>query len=379
MTTTFNVLNFGAVGDGYRDDAPAINAALTAAIACNGAVYFPPGYYLCDSPISSCKINARISLFGDGANVSTILARNCVGIDLAFEQSGAQQPYGVTIRNLGIRALGVPAIGIGISYGVPPVTSDHNQPSVTISNVQVVSDGEGSFEHGIVIEGAWNPTLDNVFISGDSKNGVWNGLIGAGVTLRGMCVNAHLSNVRCNFFAEGLRVHSSDGRNTEGIFCSNCSFVAVKRGVWLKGDPTAPAPRISTLTWTGGLIELRVKGVKGGSAAFHLEHVWTALITGCQMITDTITENVENTYGVTLNECHGVVVTCCDINAFIFGLATVGQCVAISTHGNTFTNCGVQTVFNPGTIQSRSYGHVLVNNNLNEWDDAGVNKIGFVN
>ena len=53
--------------------------------------------------------------------------------------------------------------------------------------------------------------------------------------------------------------------------------------------------------------------------------------------------------------------------------------MAISSHGNTFTNTAVQTAFNVGTIKSRSYGHVLVNNAANEWDPSGANKIGFIN
>lgn len=379
MKTVFNIKDFGAVGDGYHDDHPAIQSALLCAIGCSGALYFPPGMFLCPNPITYPENSAKISFFGDGANVSTLYFQNCAGIDLSFSQNGQQQPYGLTMRNIGLRALGKCGTAIRVSYGAPPTTNDHNQPSLTLSNVQVMSDGEGSWDNGIDIEGAWNPLLENVWASGDSCGGNWNAMRGVGVNLRGMCVNAHLSNVRTNFWAVGLQAHSTDGRNTEGIFCNNCSMVGVKRGVWIKGDPLAPAPRISTLTWTGGLIECRVGGVTGGSAALHLEHVWTALISACQMITETISLNVENTYAVTLNECHGVVVTACDMNAFIFGLATVGACEAINTNGNTFTNTAVQTVFNAGTIRSRSYGHTLVNVDKQEWDPTGVNMIGWVN
>lgn len=46
----FNVKNFGAVGDGTTNDAPAINSAIAAAGAAGGGmVTFPPGTYLCGS------------------------------------------------------------------------------------------------------------------------------------------------------------------------------------------------------------------------------------------------------------------------------------------------------------------------------------------
>lgn len=380
MHTVFNVMDFGAVGDGYADDTKAIQDTVDAALQKNGGVMIPPGMYLITREIVVPKSQARITVFGCGANTSLIYAQNCGGFNFEFEQNGAQQPFGAVIRELGFHALGVCPTAIRVSYGYPPITNDHNQPSVTLSDIQIVSDPEGHWCNGIDIESAWNPTLENCFVSGDSCGGNWNAMHGAGVALHGSCVNAHLSNVRCNFWAEGLSIHSSHDRNTEGIYCSNCSMVAVKRGVHLCGAASvAAAPRISTLIWTGGLIECRVGGVEGGCAAFDMKNVWTVLITGCQMITETISTNVENTYAVSLNNCRGVVVNGCDMNAWIFGVATSGVCIAISTHGNTFTNCATQTVFNPDTSRSRSYGHTLVNDEPDEMDFAGVNKIGFVN
>lgn len=46
---TFNVRDFGAVGDGATDDTEAIQAAIDAAEAAGGGtVYFPAGDYLLD-------------------------------------------------------------------------------------------------------------------------------------------------------------------------------------------------------------------------------------------------------------------------------------------------------------------------------------------
>ena len=379
MTTIFNVRNFGATGNGYTPDTAAIQSAVMAALASNGAVYFPPGQYLITAEIFFPTTAARIAFFGDGSNVSVIYTKECAGLNLNFAQNGAQQPYGATIRNLGIRALGQCPLVIRVSYGQPEVSNDHNQPSLTISNVLVASDGEGSFLDGILIEGAWNPTLENVFISGDSHGGNWNELAGTGLELRGYCVNAHLTNVRTNFFQTGLMAHGTAAGNTEGIFCDNCSMVGTQRGVWIKGAPLGTG-RISTFEWRGGLIECRFTGVgeQHGKAAFHFERLWTGIVSGCQMLGDTIaTQGIS--YGVIPQECHGIVVSACDINAFNQGVFTTGDCRGINVNGNTFTNVSRQVAFTNGTISSRSYGHTLVNDTPSELDQSGKNKMGFVN
>ena len=45
----FNVLDYGATGDGVTDDATGIQAAITAAAVAGGAVYLPSGVYLMGS------------------------------------------------------------------------------------------------------------------------------------------------------------------------------------------------------------------------------------------------------------------------------------------------------------------------------------------
>jgi pectate lyase-like protein len=47
----YNVKDYGAVGDGAHDDAPNINAAITAAAPTGGIVFLPPGRYRINSPI----------------------------------------------------------------------------------------------------------------------------------------------------------------------------------------------------------------------------------------------------------------------------------------------------------------------------------------
>ena len=374
----FNVYAYGAIGDGTHDDSAAIQAALEAAAAVSGSLYIPAGRFRISRPVGLLGLQSQVAIRGDGPNVSVLVAYDGTDVlRLGFEQLGATQPWGLNLSDVGFQAVGRAGTAITVSYGNPEMTSDHYRPSTVLRSVIVSSDQFGSWSNGINITAAWNITFSDVFISGDSAGGDWNAMSGHGIQLNRFCVNAHFSNVRCNFWAAGFFYHAEDGGNTEGIFFSNCSFIGTKRGVWITGDASAPAPRVSTMTWTGGLIECRVAGVEGGSAAFHLVNVWTALITGVQMIAETL-PTTHTTYGIFADNCAGLVVTGCDVNAWHYGLFTVGECRALNSHGNTYTNCETQNCFNHGTVASRSFGHVLFNNAANDQDHAGVNKLGFV-
>src|SRR5210317_1667733 len=61
-----NVKDYGAVGDGSTNDAPAFNAAITAAAASNGTVFIPGGAtYVLDADI---VVPSNVAIIGDKAN-----------------------------------------------------------------------------------------------------------------------------------------------------------------------------------------------------------------------------------------------------------------------------------------------------------------------
>ncbi|MGH7945338.1 MAG: glycosyl hydrolase family 28-related protein [Opitutaceae bacterium] len=377
-TRLFNIRTYGAVGDGTHDDSAAIQSAMEAAVAANACLYIPAGEFKITQPLLLNGLESQVAIRGDGANISIVVAHGGTSaLSLTFEQLGAMQPWGLNLMAVGFRARGRAGTAITVSYGNPQITNEHYRPSVVLRNVVVASDHLGSWSNGISITAAWNISMSDVHVSGDSAGGNWNAMTGSGIELNRMCVNAHFTNVRCSFWATGFYYHAAGGGNTEGIFFTNCSIIGVQRGVWITGNSTTPAPRVSTVTWTGGLIECRVGGVEGGSAAFHFVNVWTALITGVQLIAETLPAT-HTTYGVFADNCAGLVLTGCDLNAWHYGLFTVGNCRAINSHGNTYTNCAIQNCFNQGTVASRSYGHVLFNNPPNDQDHPGVNKLGFV-
>lgn len=382
MTTILHPADFGATIDGVTDDADALQACVMTALACNGAVQLPPGRILITHCISFPETAANLSIFGLGSNVSVIVARGCQAFDFNFAQSGAQQRWGVQLRSFSIRAEANCPLAVSLSYGWPAVSNDHDQAQNLIRDVQIVSSTDGVWQNGIKIVGAWNMMLENLWVSGDSHGGEWGKLCGTGIQFRGSCVNVHLSTCRVNFFADGIHVSTRPGGpNTEGMFVTNVSMVAVKRGITIVGSPAAPAPRMSTLTVTGGLIECRITGVgpEEVSAGIFLQHVWTSLVTGVQILTEALPPDGKVTYGILGVDCAGVVATACDFNAMLHGFHIAGASKACACHGNTYTNCKEQVVFAPNTADSRSYGNVRFNDPFFEWSWSEQNKIGFVN
>lgn len=78
----FNVLDFGAVGDGTTNDTVAIQNCVNAAVAAGGgAVFLPTGTYKITSAIS--VISPKISIYGEGAEATVIQCLSCNGINIA--------------------------------------------------------------------------------------------------------------------------------------------------------------------------------------------------------------------------------------------------------------------------------------------------------
>lgn len=254
---------------------------------------------------------------------------------------------------------------------------DPFEPSVVIRNVEVVSDDTNYWANGVDITSAWNVCMTDCFISGGRHGDVWNSLSGNGIALHRSCVNSHFLNCHCNYWSNGFYYDTGTGTNdpnTQGIFFSNCSMVAVKKGCFITGNPNY-SYGIAALTWMGGLIEIRSKNVTSGSAAFHLVRVDQVMISGMMMTNEDLTTT---SYGVFADTCNSSSIIGCSIYSFTFGPVTVGTCKAIVIGGCNFVNCGNQVNFSPNTTASRSYGHVLFNNSANEVDQNGTNKIGWV-
>ncbi len=81
----FNVKAYGAKGDGVTDDTAAITAAMTAASAVHGVVFFAPGTYLVSSPLDK---PTSVSLAGSGRAATTIKMQDGADAAAVIRTSG---------------------------------------------------------------------------------------------------------------------------------------------------------------------------------------------------------------------------------------------------------------------------------------------------
>lgn len=107
LRDTVSVKDFGAVGDGVADDTAAIHAAIDAAKAVSGAVYFPVGKYRVTSGYTNSTVRGDVTLIGEGvdyaASVVGQIKTSCIVLDSAsassffYKQAAANQ---LTVRNM---------------------------------------------------------------------------------------------------------------------------------------------------------------------------------------------------------------------------------------------------------------------------------------
>lgn len=107
-TTVFNVIDYGAVGDGTANDTAAVQATITAAGLSNGVVYLPAGLYKITSTLTISGKSGFI-IEGDGPLASQIVWRGSDGgADPILKINGCQL---FTIRDISFTADYAPAGG----------------------------------------------------------------------------------------------------------------------------------------------------------------------------------------------------------------------------------------------------------------------------
>lgn len=107
----FNVLDFGAVGDGVADDTAAIQAAIDS-VGSNGAVFFPVGTYKITSTLNYAGANANaITLYSDSSP-----GRGYTGANLLWDGAvgGTMMSFTTAnnslVKNLSFRGEGIAAV-----------------------------------------------------------------------------------------------------------------------------------------------------------------------------------------------------------------------------------------------------------------------------
>ena len=271
--TVYNVMNFGAKGDGKTLDSPSINKAIEeAASNGGGTIYLPAGTYLS----ASIRLKSNISLFIDQG--ATILAAspsetikydapepNIWGDSLQYQDFGHSHwhnslIWGENIQNVSI--LGTGSInGKGLSRGTGGTggaAGSGNKSiglkwcrNVIIRDISILNGGW----FGILATGVDNLTIDNLKIDTNRD----------GMDID-CCANVRISNSSVNSPADdGICLKSCYGlgisRATENVTITNCQVSGFEAGSLLDGtyrrsDQTArgngPTGRIKFGTESNG-------------------------------------------------------------------------------------------------------------------------------
>ncbi|MCJ1425652.1 hypothetical protein MMC29_003552 [Sticta canariensis] len=179
FTVFRNVRDFGAVGDGRKDDTDAINNAISSGNRCGqgcdsstvspALVYFPPGTYLVSKPLVQLYYTQFV---GDAVTVPTIKAapsfQGVAVIDSdPYDNSGAnwytnQNNFFRQVRNFVIDLTAMPAsAGTGIHWQVAQATSLQN------IRFEMIKGGTDNKQQGIFMDnGSGGFMTDLVFNGG---------------------------------------------------------------------------------------------------------------------------------------------------------------------------------------------------------------------
>jgi polygalacturonase len=244
---TYNVMDYGATGNGSTHDHGAVNSAINAANSAGGGiVYFPAGTYKCGSII--LKSNVTLDLHADAEIQATMDYEysmwdsfSCSGYDDDWGHSHwkCSLIWAVDQENIGITGSGFidgtdPATNYtGLDKGDPsPGFADRalsfkNCTGITIDGVRILRGGH----FAIIATGCTDVDLSNLFID-TNRDGI-NIDCCNDVTITNCIVNAPCDD------AIGLK--SSYGlcerRPTENVIISGCYVSGYEVGSVMSGSP----------------------------------------------------------------------------------------------------------------------------------------------
>jgi hypothetical protein len=177
----FNVKVYGAKGDGVTDDTSAINAALAAANAAGGTVYFPAGVYICSGQWNMANFS-NVHLRGAGG---IFQGGNALGTMIKFTQSGSTScinntgGIGCSFRDIVFAYTSATYTGTLLDASV---AAPHNITQGKIEGCQFLQLGTSNSAANLVaINNVSGYVIDNCIFARASCaiRGGWNGSAGA--------------------------------------------------------------------------------------------------------------------------------------------------------------------------------------------------------
>lgn len=242
LRDAFSVKDFGAVADNSTNDASAIQACFTAAIAANKAVYIPAGtYFLSDTGLTWSGAACRI--VGDGIGV-TVLRWNGSSGGIAITQSN--DDYFTHVSDMSLWQSGV-SLGTALSYDGSGqksggIIQNRTSPRIRFSNLSIrgttnsatdgwnkhidVNNGKQVLVEGVHVEGKYLTTLPNIQSA-------------SAFHFRGDGAPVEIVVRDCWSFFTAETILAED---CEGLFVDHCNFVAVGKGV--NFNPAAAEPQL---------------------------------------------------------------------------------------------------------------------------------------
>lgn len=319
LRDVFSVKDFGATGDGSTDDATALQACFTAAVAAGKAVVFPPGTYLSSTKISTS--GASVAVQGSGVGITKIIfTATTGGFEFALDTQGSGIPPdqlyfdGMTIESQA--AVSTPALSATWATYQP-----NAQGNTWISNLNIVrkADGTGSFTDGIKLNKCIVGFISRVVILGDDAR-----VSATGINLIDT-VGIRITDFDINRYATGISITKVSAVQTEGIYITNGFIYDINKGVFAD---TA--------------IHINISGthvnINGASAEYSVRLVSVAqsvISDGCLIYCGGEVGDAANQDGIQLDTCNSVNVG---------GSAVVGITKANTRYGVVLANCDYNTV-----------------------------------
>ncbi len=174
-TSVFNVLDFGAKGDGKTPDSPAIQKALDAAGAVSGTVYFPAGKYLCHDlkapPHTTLLAEPQ---WGYRGGAGAVLVLDSDEADCVVNITGA---FGVHLRGLALQGRRDAKKTIHGVFLNNPEKYSPQEDSIVIDDCKV----EGFSGHGVNLLRIWLFIVRHSIFQGNKGCGMqitgWDGFV----------------------------------------------------------------------------------------------------------------------------------------------------------------------------------------------------------
>lgn len=180
MKTEFNIIDFGAIGDGRTDCTIAVQNALNAASSCSGKVLVPPGKYL----VGHLEMKGLgVSLVGSSAwsyrsDASSVFILNDDKTDCMLNITGA---FGCAIRGMSLCGNKLGDANTNPIHGIKLFWDEYNggseEDTPTIDDCRI-----GNFSgDGVHLEHIWCFSVKHSMLHNNGRNGLfidgWDGFI----------------------------------------------------------------------------------------------------------------------------------------------------------------------------------------------------------